>query len=179
MLCGPLLAPLTAMLADAVERCRGCALQLLLDAAGAVPDPQPLLAPLLPALVARTAAHPPAEPAEELRLQAVQLVGRFVERVPGRWGRGVVGACGPRRAGYIWCRTAAAAAAAAVGAAAAACRPPVDHPSVRDPRPTPLDSFPTHTTPILPVPTLSLPPTKKTARSRRTRASSPPSWRRG
>ncbi|GBF89235.1 hypothetical protein Rsub_02112 [Raphidocelis subcapitata] len=83
VLCGPLLAPLTAMLSDTVERCRCCALQLLLDSAGVVPDLQPLLPPLLPPLAARVAAHPPAEPAEELRLQAAQLVGRFVERVSG------------------------------------------------------------------------------------------------
>lgn len=86
-LCGPLRAPLAAMLSDGVERCRAGALQLLLDAAERVPSAGPLLPALLPALAARVAAPPPPlEPSEELRLQAAQLVQRLVERSDQRCG---------------------------------------------------------------------------------------------
>jgi hypothetical protein len=80
--CGPLLGPLVAMLADPAERCRAGALQLLLGAAGAAPDLRPLLPALLGALAARLGQAPSQEPAEELRLQAAELVGRVSARAP-------------------------------------------------------------------------------------------------
>jgi hypothetical protein len=83
-ICGPLLAPLTTMLGDSVERCRAGALQLLTGACSAMPALEPLLPVLLGALVDRMGSLPPAEPAEELRLQITELVATIMERATPR-----------------------------------------------------------------------------------------------
>lgn len=80
LLCGPLLHPLLTMLSDSVERCRATALSILLEGGRQAPDVAPLLPALLPALVRRYGQLPVQEPAEEIRLQIVDLVALVVSR---------------------------------------------------------------------------------------------------
>jgi len=115
-LCGPLLAPLTRMLSDGVEKCREEATSLFADALATVPDPAALLPALLPVLHQRLGRSPVLEPTEEIRLSALRMVrlsvlGRcagdalrpFAAELAGVVGRGV-------EDGYPECKKEAASA---------------------------------------------------------------------
>jgi hypothetical protein len=78
LLVGPLMRPLCGLLADPVEGLRLGVLTLLRDAVRQLPAPGALLPGLLPPLVARMGTTPVQEPAEEVRLAALQLLEELV-----------------------------------------------------------------------------------------------------
>ncbi|KAG2487828.1 hypothetical protein HYH03_013545 [Edaphochlamys debaryana] len=80
---GPLLRPLLALLADPVERCRATALGILQAATAQLgADVGPALPELVPALAVRCGVLPVQEPAEEVRLQVVELARELLQVAP-------------------------------------------------------------------------------------------------